>query len=273
MRIFKKIFLLFIVFILLAIILLVLSLSFLLNFGKQDSLELVNDNKEPQIEQTQEENIISENNQQEANTEFINQIDSIASIQADVTLTGSGTGYHAKLLVQTPKSAVSFGLQFDTAGPDEYRNETAFIFENIYSNNQGEQVYSRTGFAELNHTYNILLAVQDNGTVQAYVDQVLVGEVNNPELIDQHLTLSLEGSARLNKDSVDAVFSNIKIKDSNGYNENIVWKSNIKETNDGIKVISSDEEIRIVGTIEGLSENEDWDSAYDKVSGVVQFPI
>ncbi|WP_394405098.1 hypothetical protein [Streptococcus sp. 20-1249] len=66
------------------------------------------------------------------------------TIEADVSLTGSGTGYHAKILAVSPVSAISFGLQYDVAACAPHTGKTSFMVENIGNNNAGGQTYQWT---------------------------------------------------------------------------------------------------------------------------------
>lgn len=55
-------------------------------------------------------------------------------IEADITLKGSGSGYHAKLVLVTPTSAVSYGIQFDKHAVAPYTNRAVTLIENVKSN-------------------------------------------------------------------------------------------------------------------------------------------
>lgn len=197
------------------------------------------------------------------------------SIEADVTLSGSGTGYHAKVTANTSTSAVSFGIQYDEYGVSPYTGQTVFLIENVSSNDAGCQEYVRPGYAARNKTFHIMLTVQSDGKCDVYVDGANVGTVNNTGLANAPVYLRVEASARLNGDSVDATFSNIKVKGSGSYNESKLWGTHDFTTNAGISSdaskFSSEKKVNIKGTVTGLSAGEDWDNAYDRVSGIIQF--
>lgn len=205
----------------------------------------------------------------------IENIDSQYSIECDMKLTGSGTGYHAKILACTSKAAVSFGLQYDKCAVAPYTNKTAFIVENVKSNNKGGQEYSRTGYASTNKTYHVMLTVQKNGRVDLYVDGSKVGSVTNPNLANQQLYLRVEGAGRKNGDSVNAVFTNIKVKANGKYDASKNWGIHIFDTNPSIhsntSAYSSKKMITINGKVTGLTPSQDWDNAYESVSGITQF--
>ena len=198
------------------------------------------------------------------------------SIEADVKLAGTGSGYHAKLVACTATSATSFGIQYDKYGIPPYTDKTAFIVENVKSNNPGDQDYSRTGFAARNKTYHLMLTIRKNGRCEFYVDGVRVGYAINKNLANQNdIALRIEGSARLNGDSVSASFSNIRIKKNGEYDAERSWNTYDFTTNTGIKANTSRFEtaraVTIKGKVNGLTKDQDWDCAYDKVSGIIQF--
>ena len=211
-----------------------------------------------------------------ADVHTIENTTSAYSIEADVTLTGSGSGYHAKLVACTPTSAVSFGIQFDEFGIPPYTNKTAFLVENVISNSPGSQEYFRTGYAARNKTFHLMLTIRKNGLCEFYVDGVRVGKTTNKKLANQEdLALRIEGSARLNGDSVNARFSNIRIKKNGKYDAGRIWNTHPFITNKGLKADTSRFDtartITISGKIKGLTKIQDWDSAYGDVSGIIQF--
>lgn len=204
----------------------------------------------------------------------ISNTDSQYTIEADVKLTGTGTGYHAKIIACTESSAVSFGLQYDQWGVAPYTDKTTFLIENIDSNNAGGQSYHRTGYAYRDKTYHLMLTVQNDGRCDVYVNGACVGTVTNPQLANQKIYLRVEGSGRKNNDSVHAEFTNIKLKGSGVYNPSKVWGTHNFNTNAGIHNVDSfrsDQSIVIDGKVVGLSPDQDWDNAYGIVSDIIQF--
>lgn len=212
------------------------------------------------------------------------------TIEADVTLTGSGTGYHAKLVMAAPDAAVSFGLQFDTAAVAPYTGKTAFLIENIGSNNVGGQSYHRANYlASLNTTYRLMLTMQKDGSYVGYVNGTEVIRGRNAVLANRSdIYLRVEGAARKTGDSITAHFSDIKLKQHGIYNENRRWPATpqfniangILTKIDGVQVRNTASDTRTInnnvvftGTLTGLPQHADWDTAgyYDKVSGLIQF--
>lgn len=216
---------------------------------------------------------------------------SFAAIEADVSLHGSGTGYHAKLTINTPTSAVSFGLQYDSTARAPHTGKISFMAENIGHNNAGGQSYQWSGHyaRSFDSTHRLMLALHQDGTYVGYINGSEVLRGHNPSLANQStLALRVEGSARKRGDGVHAVFSNIKLKEANTYNPSRVWMGTPRFNRDnGIVTTINGErvgaaahfdrpntgQIVISGRLTNLPDNADWDTAgwFDKVSGLVQF--
>ncbi len=198
------------------------------------------------------------------------------AIEADVTLSGSGTGYHAKLLVCTPTAATSFGIQLDKYTRADYAKVPAFMIENVRSNAAGGQSYYWVGKGKKGQSYRLMLAFKKkSGKVTVYIDGKKVKSVKNPSLKKKNVFLRVEASARKKKDKVTAVFSNIKLKKPGKYKKTNRWSTTVFDTNKGIKSdvsrFQKKDLVVISGKIKGISSKADWDSAYANVSGVVQF--
>jgi hypothetical protein len=207
-------------------------------------------------------------------TYTIENVSADTAIEADITLNGSGTGCHAKLVLCTATSAVSFGLQYDTCAKAPYTGKTMLLIENVSSNDSGGQTYDRPSNQEaaLGQTCHLMITLNKDGTGDVYLNKNKIGSYTNKDLANQQIYLRVEGSARLNGDSVDATFTNIKLKSNGVYNPNKVWGTHDFTTCDSIKsTVTSSNSVEISGTVSGLGSNEDWDSAYDKVSGIIQF--
>ena len=149
------------------------------------------------------------------------------------------------------------------------------MVENVKSNNKGGQQYVRTGYGATNRTYHIMLTVQKSGQVDFFVNGERVGRVSNPNLANKQLYLRVEGSGRKNGDSVNAVFTNIKVKTNGKYDALKSFGTHIFATNKNIhsntSEFASKKKITISGSVKGLSSSQDWDNAYNKVSGITQF--
>ena len=212
------------------------------------------------------------------------------TIEADVSLAGFGTGYHAKLVMAAPDAAVSFGIQFDNAAVAPYTSKAAFIIENIASNNIGGQSYHRADYlAGLETTYHLMLTLDTDGSYVGYVNGTEVIRGRNSNLANRSdIYLRVEGAARKSGDGITARFSNIKLKQFGNYNPDKRWfatpqfniDNGISTSIDGAKVDNSPLSRRFVsndivfnGQLTNLPPNADWDTQgyYDKVSGLIQF--
>lgn len=209
----------------------------------------------------------------------VENVDALYAIEADVKLTGSGTGYHAKLVAATATCAISFGIQFDNHAVAPYTGKAAFLIENVVTTSTGGQYYSRTGLSSVNQTYHLMLTVSEGGVCDVYVNYEKVGSTTNASLAKvikngQPIYLRVEGSARVNGDSVNATFSNIRIKEKGSVVETPVI-SIVYLTGEGITSTASagesPDKIVVSGTLSGLADNQDWDSAADIVSGIIQY--
>ena len=114
-----------------------------------------------------------------------------------------------------------------------------------------------------------------DGTCNCYINGKLVKTVKNSSLANTTVYLRVEGSARLNGDSVNATFSNIELKADGKYYADKIWGTHDFTTNKGIKADASgyaaSKRVTIKGKVKGLASGQDWDSAYEQVSGIIQF--
>lgn len=202
--------------------------------------------------------------------------ESYMAISANIKLSGSGGGYHAKLVMATPTSAVSYGIQYDAYAQAPYTGKAMAMIENVSTNAAGGQRYTRPGNLSLTlgKTYNLMLAVDKKGNGDVYLDYKKIGSFSQPGLANGAAALRIEASARRNGDSVDAVFSNIKCKrygkfqPSSVVGEGLTWVE--FKQNAGLKYTAKkDGSIRLHGKISGIAG--DWDSDYNSVSEILQF--
>ncbi len=207
-------------------------------------------------------------------------VKSDATIEADVMLTGSGTGCHAKLVMATAGSAVSYGIQYDKCAVAPYTGKAMALIENVASNAAGGQKYSRPGnkSLKLGKTYHMMMTINKKGSGAVYLDYKKIGSFSNPTLAKQAkqgMALRIEASARLNGDTVKAVFKNIKLKSGKKYDPNRSWGMTEHTTNKTLKGKCSNGShtgvFTLYGKISGLPAGGDWDNCYDRVSEVVDF--
>lgn len=194
------------------------------------------------------------------------------SIEADITLTGSGTGYHAKLVLCTPTSAVSFGIQHDEHAAAPWTGKTMALIENVAHNGPGGQVYTRPSNKELQRgqTYKMMLTVDKKGRGDVYLDYVKIGSFTNAGLANQAVYIRVEGAVRLNGDSINATFDNIKVRQAGKLNKNTNYAGWFPRSNQSIKTKKVDGQNKVIVSGTGSGINGDWDSDYENVSGIFQ---
>lgn len=197
----------------------------------------------------------------------------LTAIEADVTLTGSGSGYHAKLVLCTPTSAVSYGIQYDKCASAPYTGKAMAMIENVASNAAGGQSYSRPGNRELQpgKTYHMMMTVDKKGNGNVYLDYKKIGSFSNAGLANQAVYIRVEGAVRLNGDQVKATFDNIKLRQGGKLEADKKYGGWFPSSNKGIKTkkVNNKNKVIISGTGSGI--NGDWDSDYENVSGIFQF--
>ncbi len=205
-------------------------------------------------------------------------------IQADITLSGTGTGYFAKIAVQdfNTQVALSFGIQYDLFGDRPYNNQTVYMCENVINNLPGGQHYTRHGLATLGVPQNLMIVVDNQtGMVYLYVNGTQVGQAANTYLMTDKPMTFAEGCARLDGDTVNAVISNIRFKRPGTANTSgdTVYCYNVVPTNPGIAISSnhpnsfcSSDNVSVNGMIVGLN-GLDWDSAFANVSGIAAYDL
>lgn len=200
----------------------------------------------------------------------------VYGVEADVKLNGSGSGYHAKLVIGTPHSAVSFGMQYDVGAANPYGSRNMALIENVASNDPGCQQYVRPGDFEFqrNKFYHLMITADAKGNGDVYVDYRKIGSFSQPNLTKGGIYLWIEASGRLNGDGVDAEFANIRSKAS-GSGINVIGNTQDykdcrhDQTNAGLKCkyYKKTNTVRLYGNIKNL--HGDWDSAYNGVSYVL----
>ena len=200
----------------------------------------------------------------------------VYGIEADVKLNGSGSGYHAKLVIGTPTSAVSFGMQYDVGAANPYGSRNMALIENVASNAPGGQQYVRPSDFEfqLNKVYHLMITCDAKGNGDVYVDYKRIGGFSQPNLAKGNIYLWIEVSGRLNGDGVDAEFANIQSKDRYYGLKTIKNTQDYQgcrhdRTNAGLKCKYNKKTntVRLYGNITNLQG--DWDSAYNGVSYVL----
>ncbi len=208
------------------------------------------------------------------------------AMEADITMTGSGSGYQAKLVFVSPTSGVTFGPQFDVGAAAPYTGRNVLLYEGILHNGAGGQDYQRPGGGidvPLGQPMHLMMGLDYDGTCTMYYNGNLIASYNNPQMAlsaikslpSPDLKARVEVSGKHNGDSVNTTFTNIKIKN---VNESVkVWglvpQASCPTIVPSVMEGEYNKNIQISGTVSGIGAGQDWDSAYDAVSGIMQFEI
>ena len=147
---------------------------------------------------------------------------SYAGIEANLSLTGSGSGCHAKINIHDSYgAAVSFGIQYESAlssnHPYATDNNVAFLVENVMSHGtepglRGKE-YHFLGRANLGQEYKMAISWYDDNSLRFYL--------NGDEYFRTTTTLTpplffqVEGSAMKNGDTINALFTDVRVKAGN----------------------------------------------------------
>lgn len=147
-----------------------------------------------------------------------------ASIEADVTLNGTGTGYHAKVDISSANGSngqiAAWGINYEEGVHNlgqAFSNNTCFIVENIRDHaNVGGGIgkqYIRYPGAERNVSERIRLSYYSDGTIGYYVNDRLYNRI--PTSLTPPFIFTVEGSCARNGDSISALFHNVRVKAGN----------------------------------------------------------
>lgn len=193
-------------------------------------------------------------------------------IEADITLKGSGSGYHAKLVLVTPTSAVSYGIQFDKHAVAPYTNKAVTLIENVKSNAPGQQQYTRPSGKSLKvgKKYHMMLTIDSKGKGNVYLDYKKIGSFTNKNLANVPVYPRVEASVRLSGDKVNAVFDNIKLTRGGEVQEGL-FGGQVTKSNKGIKTKREKNKNKVTISGKGIGIKGDWDSDYENASGIWSF--
>lgn len=197
----------------------------------------------------------------------------LTGIEADITMSGSGSGFHAKLVLVTPLSAVSYGIQYDRHAVAPYTGKAMAMIENVASNAAGGQSYTRPGNKELQvgKKYHFMITIDKNGRGDVYLDYKKIGSFSNSHLANTAVYPRVEAAVRLNGDSVKATFDNIRMRRGGTLQKGLFPDGRIEKSNSGIKTKRTKNQNKVVISGTGRGINGDWDSDYERVSGIYSF--
>ena len=205
----------------------------------------------------------------------ISNVKAADAIEADVRLLGDGVGSHAKLVLVSPKSGVSVGIQYDRGAREPYAGKAMLLVENIRHNNEGGQRYYWPLPTELHmgKYYHLMLSLSRKGDIGVYFNRRKVASYKNKDLAGREVSPRVEASAKYNGDVVDADFKNIRIKDGSIKDIDIYDAFRIDTAKQIKSRIRNNSHVSIYGHLTGLKNGQDWDSAYEAVSGIVQYNL
>ena len=203
----------------------------------------------------------------------IDDVDACEAIESDVKVTGAGSGYHAKMVFVAPLSGFSMGIQHDEFAAAPYTGKTMLIVENILSNEPGGQSYYRPKNIELvpGKNYHMMMTLTEKGKIDVYLNYKKIATYHNRGLANIRVHSRVEASARLNGDRVRAEFKNVDVKDDLHSEVDEFTPKVINLTPQIHSKIIDNSHYIIAGKLSGLVPGHDWDSAYEQVSGIVQF--
>lgn len=147
-----------------------------------------------------------------------------ASIEADVVLDGSGSGYHAKLDISSSHGSngqiASWGINYEKDVHNLgkiFSNDTCYLVENISDHanqggGQGKQ-YIRYPGAKRKAAEKIRLSYYTDGTIGYYVNNRLYNRISTN--LTPPFIFTVEGSCARNGDSINALFRNVRVKAGN----------------------------------------------------------
>ena len=160
------------------------------------------------------------------------------SVEADLTLSGSGSGWHGKLVLYNPAdgTAISFGIQHDAHSALGFANKDALMFESIF---QPEPKYKAFKEVEPGVKHHIRIAYDKSRSIAiGYCDGAKIAEMSSPKM-DKWFVVGIEASSRLTGDTVDAHFENIVIYANDNQEPSGYWIDYLNNGNFAISVIDN----------------------------------
>ena len=157
-----------------------------------------------------------------ANTVTIEEDPAYVSVEANVTLKKTNaTGAHAKLVIATDNGTgkvASFGIQYEeniSSVYSQFPGNIVFLSENVENNaavaGTDGKTYTYIKAAAFDTTYKLRLSWQkSDNTLHYYVNDVEIRREKTS--FAAPFTMGVEGSVAHNGDTIDATFTDIKIK-------------------------------------------------------------
>ncbi|MDR1796380.1 MAG: hypothetical protein LBR44_02895 [Clostridiales Family XIII bacterium] len=129
------------------------------------------------------------------------------TVEADIIVTGTGSGWHGKLVIQDGTTAVSFGIQHDNHSALGFAGKDALMFESV-SNSPSYHHYQ--AFKEVSSGWHRIRLewYRDKAIAKGYCDGIYVGEVATKSMGSGEIAIAWEAIPRVTGDTVDASFKN-----------------------------------------------------------------
>ena len=145
--------------------------------------------------------------------------------QTTMQLTGSGSGWHGKIVIQDGNTGISFGIQHDNHSALGFSGKDALMFESV-RNNPGYHYYK--AFKAVDPGWHVIRLeyYKSQNIAKGYCDGEYIGQVPTQSL-GSSLLLTWEAVPRLSGDTVDASFKDTFV-DSTAYGyggTNDAWQS------------------------------------------------
>ncbi len=198
------------------------------------------------------------------------------AIGADIKMDGYGDGFHSKLVfVAKPECGISFGIQYDIDALPPYKGRYSLLVEDIHTNQPGGQLYFRPSPVKLKKGkfYNLMMGLDTKGNYNVYFNHKKIASYYNQEMAGKLIYPRVEGCGKHNGDIVLTEFKNIDLK-IGPYDMVEMFSPYRLDTAPNIKSrIKSPSKVIIQGHLNGILPTQDWDSAYEDVSGIVQYHL
>ena len=144
----------------------------------------------------------------------------VQAFSSDITLNGSGDGYHAKIVLW---NIFSLGVQYDNGAAVPYTGKHAVLVENIEepwsTGPTTVNEYVHPGFTMApGEKHNYAFGLTRDGRIDCFFDRKKFASYQNKHAVDERATYywpHVEAIAKHEGDTVDAKFENVVIKFGN----------------------------------------------------------
>ena len=137
-------------------------------------------------------------------------------IETKINVSGTGSGWHGKLVIQDGNVGISFGIQRDTHSGIGSRTQPYIMFESVRNNPAYHNYKGYRTVAPGWHTLRLEYYRSENKAI-GYCDGEYIAEIYVQPLSASYLVISREAIPRLSGDTVDASFKDMFVY-SRSYN-------------------------------------------------------